>query len=159
LSTGVRSAAAVKIYGDSLAAIQRLSVEVEKALMSVPGTRSAYAERMTGAYFLDFDVDRAAAARYGLGPGDVQEGIESAIGGEPVGQTIVGRERIGITLRYARELRDNPEALSRVLVGTPGGAQVPLAQLATLHYRNGSPMLQSEDGHLFGLVSIDVADR
>ncbi len=159
LSTGVRSPAAVKVFGPDLEVIERLSVEVEHALLEVPGTRSAYAERLTGGYYLDFDVDRERAARYGLAVGDVQEVIEAAIGGMPAGQTLAGRERQNITVRYARELRDDPEALKRVLVAAPGGAQVPLGELATIHYRKGSPMLQGEDGLLFGLVSVDVADR
>jgi len=159
LSTGVRSPAAVKVFGPDLAVIERLSIEVEHALQKVPGTRSAYAERLTGGYFLDFDVDREKAARYGLAVGDVQEVVEAAIGGLPAGQTIRGRERQNITVRYARELRDNPEALKRVLVATPSGSQVPLGELVTIAYRKGSPMLQSEDGLLFGLVSVDVADR
>jgi Cu(I)/Ag(I) efflux system membrane protein CusA/SilA len=159
LSTGVRSPAAVKVFGPDLATIERLSVEVEHALLKVPGTRSAYAERLTGGYFLDFDVRREQAARYGLAVGDVQEVIEAAVGGLPAGQTIRGRERQNITVRYARELRDDPEALKRVLVAAPSGAQVPLGELVTIAYRKGSPMLQSEDGLLFGLVSVDVADR
>jgi len=159
LSTGVRSPAAVKVFGPDLATIERLSVEVEHALQRVPGTRSAYAERLTGGYFLDFDVDREQAARYGLAVGEVQEVVEAAVGGLPVAQTLRGRERQNITVRYARELRDDPAALERVLVATPAGAQVPLGEIATLHYRKGSPMLQSEDGLLFGLVSVDVADR
>jgi Cu(I)/Ag(I) efflux system membrane protein CusA/SilA len=159
LATGVRSAVGVKVYGPDLGTIERIAIQIERALQTVPGTRSAFAERITGGYFLDMDVDRAAVARYGLTVGDVQDVIETAIGGMPVAQTIEGRERRAITLRYARELRDNPEALARVLVGTPTGVQVPLAELASIHYRLGSPMLASEDGQLFGLVSIDVADR
>ena len=159
LSTGVRSAVAVKVFGPDVAGIESLGVAVEAALGSVRGTRSAYAERLSGGYFLDFDVRRDQAARYGLTAGDIQDVIESAIGGMTVGQTIAGRERIAITVRYPRELRDSPEAISRVLVGTPSGAQVPLAELATISFRKGAPMLQSEDGQLFGLVSVDVADR
>jgi Cu(I)/Ag(I) efflux system membrane protein CusA/SilA len=159
LSTGVRSAAAVKIYGPDLAGIERLSIQVESALDSVPGARSVYAERLTGGSYLDFDIDRVAAARYGLTVGDVQDVIEAAIGGMPVAQTIEGRERYSISVRYARELRDDPDALTRVLVPTPAGPQIPLGQLARLSYRSGPPMVQSEDGQLFGLVSIDVAGR
>jgi Cu(I)/Ag(I) efflux system membrane protein CusA/SilA len=159
LSTGVRSAVAVKIYGPDVAVIESLGVAIEGALARVDGTRSAYADRLSGGYFLDFDVRRDQAARYGLTTGDVQDVIESAIGGMKVGETIQGRERLAIAMRYPRELRDSPEALSRVLVGTPSGAQVPLAELATIAFRKGAPMLQSEDGQLFGLVSVDVAGR
>jgi Cu(I)/Ag(I) efflux system membrane protein CusA/SilA len=159
LSTGVRSAAAVKVYGPDLAGIEGLSIQIEAALEGLPGARSVYAERLTGGYYLDFDIDRFAAARYGLTVGDVQDVIEAAIGGIPVAQTIQGRERYSVSLRYARELRDDPEALKGVLVPTPAGPQIPLGQLATLSYPNGPPMVQSEDGQLFGLVSIDVAGR
>jgi Cu(I)/Ag(I) efflux system membrane protein CusA/SilA len=159
LSTGVRSAAAVKIYGPDLAQIERLSVDVENALRNVRGARSVFAERLTGGLFLDFDIRRDEAARYGLTVGDVQDVIEAAIGGLPVAQTVEGRERYSIAVRYARELRDDPDQLERVLVPTPAGAQVPLGQVATLSFRTGPPMVQSEDGQLFGLVSIDVADR
>ncbi len=159
LSTGVRSAAAVKIYGPDLAGIERLSVEVESALRGVGGARSVYAERLTGGSYLDFDIDRVQAARYGLTTGEVQDVIEAAIGGMPVAQAVVGRERYAISVRYAREMRDDPDALRRVLVPTATGAQIPLGQLARMTYASGPPMVQSEDGQLFGLVSIDVAGR
>jgi len=125
----------------------------------VPGTRSAFAERVTGGYFLDFDVDRAAVARYGMTVGDVQEVIESAIGGTAVSQTVEGRERYTIAVRYARDVREDPEALRGILVPTPAGVQVPLAQLARIVFREGPPMIQEEDGELVGLVSIDPGDR
>jgi len=118
-----------------------------------------YAERLTGGQYLDIDVDRAAAARYGLTVGDVQDVIEAAIGGMPVAQTLNGRERLTIAVRYARELRDDPDALAHVLVPTPAGPQVPLGQVARISYAVGPPMVQEEDGQLFGLVSIDVAGR
>ena len=137
LSTGVRSAAAVKIYGPDLGEIERLSVDVERALRGVRGARSVFAERLTGGLFLDFDIRRDEAARYGLTVGDVQDVIEAAIGGLPVAQTVEGRERYGIAVRYARELRDDPDRLERVLVPTPAGAQVPLGQVATLSFRTG----------------------
>jgi copper/silver efflux system protein len=159
LATGVRSAVGVKVFGPDLATIERIGIDVERALQTVKGTRSAFAERVTGGYFLDFDIDRAAAARYGLTVGDVQDVIEAAIGGMTVSQSVEGRERYPISVRYAREFRDDPEALSRVLVPTPGGAQVPLAQVARVVFRTGPPMLVEEDGQLFGLVSVDVAGR
>ena len=159
LATGVRSAVGVKVFGPDLGEIERVGVEIEKALQDVPGTRSAFAERVTGGYFLDFDVDRAAVARYGLTVADVQDVIETAIGGMVVSQTVEGRERYTIKVRYAREFRDDPDALQRVLVPTASGAEVPLAQLAKIVYRTGPPMIQEEDGQLFGLVSVDVAGR
>jgi Cu(I)/Ag(I) efflux system membrane protein CusA/SilA len=159
LATGVRSAVGVKVYGPDLATIERIAVEIERSLQTVRGTRSAFAERITGGYFLDMDVDRVAAARYGLTVGDVQDVIETAIGGMLVSQTVEGRERYAINVRYARGFRDDPEALKRILVPTPSGAQVPLAQLARIEFRSGPPMIQEEDGQLFGLVSVDVAGR
>jgi Cu(I)/Ag(I) efflux system membrane protein CusA/SilA len=159
LATGVRSAVGVKVFGPDLATIERIAIEVEGALRGVKGTRSAYADRVTGGYFLDFDIDREAASRYGLTVGDVQDVIEAAIGGIPVSQTVEGRERYPISVRYARAFRDDPEALNRVLVPTKGGAQVPLAQVARIQFRTGPPMIQEEDGQLLGLVSVDVAGR
>ena len=159
LATGVRSAVGVKVFGPDLSEIERLSVRIEKALQDVPGTRSAFAERITGGFFLDLDVDRTAIARYGLTVEEVQDVIEAAIGGMVVSQTVEGRERYTIKVRYARGFRDDPEALRRILVPTPSGAQVPLAQLARIESRTGPPMIQNEDGQLFGLVSVDVAGR
>ena len=126
----------------------------------MPGARSAYAERLTGGTTSTSTSTATQAARYGLTVGDVQDVIEAAIGGIPVAQTVEGRERYGIRVRYARELRDDPEALQRVLVPTPAGAQVPLgAGRDAARSAPGPPMVQSEDGQLFGLVSIDVAGR
>jgi Cu(I)/Ag(I) efflux system membrane protein CusA/SilA len=159
LATGVRSAVGIKVFGPDLSEIERVAIQVENAVRDVPGTRSAFADRLTGGRYLDFDINRAAAARYGLTVGDVEEVIEAAIGGATITQTVEGRERYSVALRYARELRDEPDALARILVATPGGAQVPLGQLAKLEFRNGPPMIQEEDGQLAGLVSVDVAGR
>jgi Cu(I)/Ag(I) efflux system membrane protein CusA/SilA len=159
LATGVRSAVGIKVFGPDLGEIERIGVAVERAVHDVPGTRSAFAERVTGGRFLDFDIHRDAAARYGLTTGDVEDVIEAAIGGSAVTQTVEGRERYTVAVRYARELRDDPETLAHVLVPTPGGAQIPLGDLATLTFRSGPPMIQEEDGQLVGLVSVDVADR
>jgi len=159
LATGVRSAVGVKVYGPDLATIERIGIGIESALKHVRGTRTASADRVTGGYFLDFDIRREEAARYGLTVGAVQDVIESAIGGLPVSQTIEGRERYTISVRYARQFREDPEALKRVLVPTPSGAPVPLAQVADIQFRTGPPMIQEEDGQLVGLVSVDVAGR
>jgi Cu(I)/Ag(I) efflux system membrane protein CusA/SilA len=159
LATGVRSAVGVKVYGPDLAVIERVAIGIESALKGVRGTRSAYADRVTGGYFLDFDIRREEAARYGLTVGAVQDVIESAIGGLPVSQTIEGRERYTISVRYARQFREDPQALQRVLVPTPSGTPVPLAQVADIQFRTGPPMIQEEDGQLVGLVSVDVAGR
>jgi Cu(I)/Ag(I) efflux system membrane protein CusA/SilA len=159
LATGVRSAVGVKVYGPDLKTIETIGVQIEKALQEVPGTRSAYADRVTGGYFLDFDIDRREAARYGLTVGQIQDVIEMAIGGMPVSETVEGRERYTILLRYARQFREDPDVLGRVLVPTPMGMPVPLAQVAKIVYRTGPPMIQEEDGQLLGLVSADVAGR
>lgn len=159
LATGVRSAVGVKVYGPDLKQIEEIGVAIERALQKVPGTRSAYADRVTGGYFLDFDIDREAAARYGLTVGQIQDVIEMAVGGMPVSQTIEGRERYTILVRYARQFREDPSILGRVLVPTPAGAPVPLAQVAHVVFRTGPPMIQEEDGQLLGLVSVDVANR
>jgi len=159
LATGVRSNLGIKVFGPNLAEIERISVAIERALQNVRGTRSAYAERLTGGYYLDFDIDRVAAARYGLRVGDVEDVIEAAIGGRVATQTIEGRERYAVTVRYARELRQDPDQLERVLVPLPRGGNVPLAQVAHLRFVNGPPMLLEEGGQLFGLVSVDVAGR
>ena len=159
LATGVRSAVGIKVFGSDLAEIERIAVAIENAVRDVPGTRSAFADRLTGGRFLDFDIDRGAVARYGLTVEDVQDVIETAIGGMVVSQTVEGRERYTIKVRYARDFRGDPDALRRVLVPTSSGAQVPLAQLARVEFRSGPPMIQEEDGQLFGLVSVDVAGR
>jgi Cu(I)/Ag(I) efflux system membrane protein CusA/SilA len=128
-------------------------------VQDVPGTRSVYAERVAGGYFLDFEVKREEIARYGLTVMDVGQIIESAIGGESIATTIEGRERYPINVRYLRELRDDPEKLKRVLVTTPTGAQVPLAQLTTLRFLSGPAMIRDEDGMLAGYVYVDMAGR
>ena len=159
LATGVRSPLGIKVFGDDLESVESTAVAIAKALADVPGTRNAFAERTTGAYYLDIHVDREAAARFGLSIEDVNTVIESAIGGTTVSRTIEGRERYGVQVRYAREYRDDPEAIAQVLVATPGGAQIPLSQVAKIEFTTGPDMLRSEDGRLVGLVAVDVAGR
>jgi Cu(I)/Ag(I) efflux system membrane protein CusA/SilA len=159
LSTGIRSQLGIKVFGDNLREIEDTAVEIERAIAKVPGTRSAFAERSTGGFFADFTVNRREAARYGLSVGDVNEIIMTAIGGMNISQTIEGRERYPIAVRYAREFRDHPEALERVLIPTPTGAQIPLAQVADLEFVMGPPMIRSEDGKLVGFVFVDLANR
>ncbi|MDX8410259.1 MAG: CusA/CzcA family heavy metal efflux RND transporter [Mariprofundaceae bacterium] len=163
LATGIRSSLGIKVFGDDLSAIEETAVKIERALQqdsrTAPYTRSAFAERVTGGYFLDFDIDRKKAARYGLTVGDVEDVILAAVGGLTVSETVEGRERYAINLRYARSYRDNPEALKRVLVPTPNGAQVPLVQLAQLNFLTGPPMLRNEDGQLVSYVFVDVNDK
>jgi Cu(I)/Ag(I) efflux system membrane protein CusA/SilA len=159
LSTGVRTPVGVKVYGADLREIEAVGARLEGVLRGVRGTRSVYAERVAGGYFLDFDLRREALARYGLTVADVQDVIMSAVGGENVSTAIEGRARFPINVRYPRELRDDPEALGRVLVMTPSGAQVPLAQLADLHMTTGPSMIRNENGLLAGYVFVDMAGR
>ncbi len=121
-----------------------------------PATRSVYAERTTGGYFLDFDVNRETAARYGLTVGDVNDVVESAIGGKTVTTTVEGRERYPVSVRYARDFREDLDALKRVLVPTPTGAQVPISMLADINYKTGPPSIRNENGQLVGFVFVDI---
>jgi Cu(I)/Ag(I) efflux system membrane protein CusA/SilA len=159
LTTGVRTPVGIKIFGPDLRQIEQIGEHLEMVLKEVPGTRSAYAERVSGGYFLDFDINREEVARYGLKLMDVGRIIESAIGGANIATTIEGRERYPINVRYLRELRDDPQKLQRVIVDTPTGAQVPLAQLATLRFVSGPPMIRDENGLLAGYVFLDMAGR
>lgn len=156
LSTGVRSPLGVQVFGANLSEIERASIAIERALAAVPGTRSAFADRSTGGFYVDIVIKRDEAARYGLTSGDINDVVQTAIGGMNLGETIEGRERYPINLRYARELRDSPEALAKVLVATPMGAQVPLGQVAEITTVNGPPMIRSEDGKLVGYVFVDT---
>ena len=159
LSTGVRAQLGIKVYGPDIATIDRASQQIERVLATVPGARSAFAERLGGGFYLDIVVDRDAIARHGLRVRDVSEVVESAIGGMTVAQTVEGRERYPISVRYAAEFREDLPALERILVRTPAGAQVPLVQLADVRFAMGPDMLRSEAGRVVGLVSVNVADR
>jgi Cu(I)/Ag(I) efflux system membrane protein CusA/SilA len=163
LATGIRSALGIKVFGPQLATIERTAVDIERAILeddrTAAYTRSAFAERVTGGYFLDFDINRKAAARFGLNVGDVQDVIEAAMGGVRVSETVEGRERYGILVRYAREYRDSLEALKRVFVTTSTGAQIPITQVADIHFRTGPPAVRTEDGQLVSFVFVDVNDE
>lgn len=160
LATGIRSALGIKVFGPDLSTIEQTAVKIEQALTqdqrTAPHTRSAFAERATGGYFIDFDIDRAAAARFGLNVRDVQDSIEAAMGGARVSETVEGRERYGILVRYAREYRDNLEALERIFVTSSTGAQIPITQVADIVYRTGPPALRNEDGQLVSFVFVDI---
>jgi copper/silver efflux system protein len=159
LSTGIRTPIGVKIFGRDLAVIEEIGKELEGILSAVPGTRSAYAERIMGGYYVDFEPDRVAMQRYGINVGDAQAVIEAAVGGMEVSQTVIGRERYGVSVRYPRELRDSVESLSRVLVASPSGAQIPLAQLGSITARTGPSMILNENGSLAGYVYVDLEGR
>ena len=188
LTTGIRTPVGIKIGGASLDSIQKIGEQIEGHLRGVPGTRSVYAERVAGGYFLDIDVDRDAIARYGLTVGDVQRVIQIALGGEVISQTVEGRERYPITVRYFRELRDDIDRIRRILVPLRGGGAagggavmasmagasggesaggsdpvptgfVPLEQVANVHMTTGPGMIRDEDGLLSGYVFVDVTGR
>jgi len=158
LSTGIKTPVGIKIAGPDLAVLQRVGEQIEATLRDVPGTLSVYSERVVGGNYLDFDIDRREIARYGLTVGDIQDVIQSAIGGMNVTETVEGLERYPVNLRYSRELRDNPAALRRVLVPTPTGAQVPLSQLARLEFRKGPPSIKSENARLNAWIYVDLKD-
>jgi Cu(I)/Ag(I) efflux system membrane protein CusA/SilA len=159
LTTGIRTPVGVKIHGSDLARIQSIGQEIERTLAQVPGTRSVFAERTSGGYFLDFDLKRDELARYGLTIDDVQGYIMSAVGGENVTTTVEGRERYGVNVRYFRDFRTSEAALDRVLVATPSGQQIPMAQLAQIRRVEGPGMIRDENGLLSGYVYVDVAGR
>ncbi len=159
LTTGIRSQLGIKVFGDDLSELEEASVAIEQALPVVRGTRSAFAERATGGFFLDVKVNRQEASRLGLSVQDVNEVVMTAIGGMNVSETLEGRERYPIQVRYAREFRDHPDALKRVLVATPTGAQVPLSQVADIVFETGPPMIRSENGQLVNFVFVDIAGR
>jgi Cu(I)/Ag(I) efflux system membrane protein CusA/SilA len=156
LATGVKSPLGIEVYGDDLETIEKAAIAVEHAVSHVAGTRSAFAERSTGGFYIDIDVDREAAGRHGLSVEDVNRVVTRSIGGENVSETVEGRERYPINVRYAREFRDNPELLGRTLIRTPEGAAIPLSQVASVHGVLGPPMIRSEGGKLVGFVFVDT---
>ncbi len=158
LSTGIKTPVGIKISGPDLAVLENIGKEVETIMRTVPGTLSAFAERAVGGNYLDFEIDRKEAARYGLTVGDVQDVIQTSIGGMNITNTVEGLERYPVNLRYSRELRDNIEALRRVLVPTPTGVQIPIGQLATLTTRKGPMVIRSEDTRPNAWVYVDIKD-
>jgi Cu(I)/Ag(I) efflux system membrane protein CusA/SilA len=156
LSTGIKTPVGIKIAGPDLNILQRLGKEIEEVVKTVPGTRSAYAERSVGGNYIDFNINRDAIARYGLSVEDVQNVIMSAIGGMNITKTVEGLERYPVNLRYQRDYRENLEALKRVLVPIPGGSNVPLVELADLEVKKGPPMIKSENARPNTWVYVDL---
>jgi Cu(I)/Ag(I) efflux system membrane protein CusA/SilA len=156
LLTGIKTPVGIKIFGSDLDTIQGLGQQIERILQQVPGTRSVYAERVSQGYFTDIRIDRQAIARHGLTIEDVQDVIQSALGGENITQTVEGRERYPVNVRYAREFRESIPALERVLVKTPMGATIPLGQLAEISLTTGPAMVRDEDAQLAGYVYVDT---
>jgi len=158
LATGIKTPVGIKIAGPDLTILERLGREVEAAVRDLPGTRSAFAERIMGGSFLDIEVDRFAAARYGLTSGDVQDVLQAAIGGINATTTVEGLERYSVNVRYPQELRDDLPALRQVLVPTPSGAQIPLGQLASFRFAQGPPMIKSENARPNAWVFVDLEE-
>ncbi|WP_312976620.1 efflux RND transporter permease subunit [Stutzerimonas nitrititolerans] len=160
LSTGIRTPIGIKVFGMDLVGIERLAKQIETVVQAVPGTTSAFAERITGGFYLDITPDYDALARYGLTVGEVQAVIAAALGGERVTTTVEGRERFGVTVRYPRELRSDPQRIaSEVLVPTPEGAYIPLGQLTDISLTKGAPGIRTENALLSAYIYVDIRDR
>ena len=160
LSTGIRTPIGIKVFGKDLGEMEKLAKEIEAVVKTVPGTTSAFAERLTGGRYLNIEPDRAALARYGLSVGELLDVVGSALGGEMVTTTVEGRERFGVTVRYPRELRSNPEQIEReVLVPVMGGAMVPLGQVAKVVVARGTPGIRTENALLSAYIFVDIRDR
>ena len=160
LSTGIRTPIGIKVFGKDLVEMERLARQIEVVVKQVPGTTSAYAERITGGYYLDIEPDRAQLARYGIGVGEFQDVIATALGGEMVTTTVEGRERFGVSVRYPRELRSDPQMIAtQVLVPTPDGAMIPLGQVAKIAVNKGAPAIRTENALLSVYIYVDIRDR
>ncbi|GAB4121081.1 MAG: CusA/CzcA family heavy metal efflux RND transporter [Sideroxydans sp.] len=156
LSTGIKTPIGIKVSGPDLNVLEKVAGDIEKTLKNLPETLSAFADKAAGGYYLDFDIKREEAARYGLTVGDVQDVVQSAIGGMNVSETVEGLERYPVNLRYPRELRDNMEALKRVLIPTPTGAQIPLSLVADLQLRRGPPVVKTENATPNAWIYVDI---
>ena len=160
LSTGIRTPIGIKVFGKDLGEMEKLAREIETVVKAVPGTTSAFAERITGGYYLNIEPDRTQLARYGLAVGDVQDVIGTALGGEMVTTTVEGRERFAVTVRYPRELRADPQQIAHeVLVPTMDGAMIPLGQLARVEVAKGTPGIRTENALLSAYIFVDIRDR
>ncbi|MGE0594101.1 MAG: CusA/CzcA family heavy metal efflux RND transporter [Vicinamibacterales bacterium] len=159
LTTGIRSEVGVKLFGTDLAVLEDLARQVADAVRRVPGASNVYPEQVTSGQYLNIGVQRAAAARYGVGVGDIQQVVETAIGETALTTTIEGRRRFPVRVRYAPQYRGNPQALGQVLIATPSGAQVPLSEVATIEHARGPAMISSENGLLLATVLLNVQDR
>jgi Cu(I)/Ag(I) efflux system membrane protein CusA/SilA len=160
LSTGIRTPIGVKVFGKDLAEMEKLAKQIEAVVKQVPGTTSAFAERITGGLYLNIEPDRAQLARYGLSVGELQDVIGTALGGEMVTTTVEGRERFGVTVRYPRELRSDPQQIAReVLVTTMDGAMIPLGQLARIEIGKGAPGIRTENALLSAYIYVDIRGR
>jgi len=160
LATGIRTPIGIKVFGRDLAEMEVLAKQIAAVVRKVPGTSSAYAERITGGYYLNIEPDRSALARYGLTVGEVQDVIAVALGGENVTTTVEGLERYGVNVRYPRDMRSTPEQIAReVLVSTPDGAMLPLGQLAKVSLSKGAPAIRTENALLSAYIYVDIRER
>ena len=160
LSTGIRTPIGIKVFGKDLGEMERLARQIESVVKTVPGTTSAFAERITGGFYLNIEPDRTQLARYGLAVGDLQEIIGQALGGEMVTTTVEGRERFGVNVRYPRELRADPQMIAReVLVPTMDGAMIPLGQVARVEVAKGTPGIRTENALLSAYIFVDIRER
>jgi Cu(I)/Ag(I) efflux system membrane protein CusA/SilA len=159
LATGIKSPLGIKVSGSDLAEIERVAAAIESAVKDVPGVSSVLAERVRGGRYIDVTIDRFASARYGLSIADVQSVVSAAIGGDNIGETIEGRQRFPINVRYPREVRDSVDKLRSLPVITERGAQIPLSTVATLKISDGPPMLRSENARLSGWIYVDIRGR
>jgi Cu(I)/Ag(I) efflux system membrane protein CusA/SilA len=155
--TGIKTPVGLKIQGPDVDRIQQIGSQIEEILGSVPGTRGIFAERVSQGFYINVDVDRAVAARYGLTVGDVQRAVSSGMGGENIATTVEGRERYSINVRYLADYRNDLNALRRILIMTPTGAQIPLGEVARITLSPGPSMIRDEDGQLTGYVYVDLA--
>ena len=160
LSTGIRTPIGIKVFGKDLDEMEKLAKQIEAVVKAVPGTTSAFAERITGGFYLNIEPDREQLARYGLAVGDLQDVIGTALGGELVTTTVEGRERFGVTVRYPRELRGDPQQIAReVLIPTMDGAMIPLGQVAKVVVAKGAPGIRTENALLSAYIYVDIRDR
>ena len=157
LSTGIKTPVGIKVSGPDLSVLQQLSLDIEQAMKTLPETTSAFGDRAVGGYYLDFDINREKAARYGLTVGAVQDVIQSAIGGMNITETVEGLERYPVNLRYPRELRGDLETLKRVLISAPTGVQVPLGMVAEVNFQRGPPVIKSEDARPNAWIYVDIS--
>jgi Cu(I)/Ag(I) efflux system membrane protein CusA/SilA len=159
LATGIRTPVGIKLFGNDLEQLDALATEIEAVVREVPGTTSAFAERLTGAYYLDITPDLGSLAQYGATPGELQDVVAAALGGEIVTTILQGRERFSAIVRYPRELRDDPYRIgTQVLVPVPGGAQVPLGELARIEVRTGAPSIRTENAMLAAYIYVDTRE-
>ena len=159
LATGIKSPVGVKVSGANLAEIDRIAADIERAVKNVPGVSSALAERLTGGRYIDVNIDRLAAARYGMNLTDVQSVVSAAIGGDNIGETVEGLQRFPISVRYPREIRDSVESIRNLPIVTERGAQITLSAVAEVKITDGPPMLKSENSRPSGWVYIDIRGR